>query len=315
VNGRPNTRITRRAFLARSAAAAAVAAIGPRALRAADADAPSRRVWAFADSHVGLVHDGKDGADWLALALADLKRNVKPCDYALGLGDLTHNAGAEAELRGYLKVRDAAGLPAWYELAGNHDFGAIPAGRWAELIKRPRNYAVVDGNAVWLLISARQGKSEGRVSRAVGNWLLAQAQAHRDRNVIVCSHQAVYKTVAGSGGEETYLMHRGFVQRIIDRARIDLWLCGHIHGGRRNRRYIVRRGRTTFINVASVNHAYGTGAAHGCVLEMAGGAKTLLARCRHHDRARYLPDQQATVPMPHSWKFDGKPTVVPAKVR
>ena len=308
-------RVTRRTFLAASAAAAAEAALGPQVLWAARAAGRTRRLWAFADPHVGLVHDGKDGAEWMALALADLQRNVKPLDYALGLGDLTHNAGAEAELQAYRKVRDAAALPAWYELAGNHDFGAIPAGNWAKYIRRPRNYALVDGSAVWLLISARQGKAEGRISRAVGNWLLAQAHAHRDRNVIVCTHQAVYGTVAGSGGGETYLMHRGFVQRIIDRVRIDLWLCGHIHGGRRNRRYVVRRGRTTFINVASINHAYGTRAATGYVLEMTEGEKTMLARCRDHDRARYLPDQQARVGFPHPWKFTEKPKVVPAEVQ
>jgi len=306
------SRITRRGFLVRAGAAAAGAAVGRPVSAAGAAGKKTRRVWAFADSHIGLVHDGKDGAEWMAVGLDDLRRNVRGIDYALALGDITDHAGAEEEIKTYVKVRAAAGLPAWYELAGNHDFGAIPAGHWARYVRKPRNYTLLDGNAAWLLISARQGKSEGRINRATGEWLKREAHRHRDKNVIVCTHQAVYRTVDGSGGGETYIMHRGYVRSIIAKVRIDLWLCGHIHGGRRNRRYVARGERTTYVNVASLNHAYGTRAANAYVLEMPQGARTMIARCRDHDRGAYLPDQEVRIEMPHPWKFGARPVLIPA---
>ena len=278
----------------------------------------SRRIWAFADSHIGLGgrgNDGRDGAEWLELCLKDVRERIAPADYVLALGDVTDDRGREDQLRRYVQIRDDSGLPGWYELAGNHDHGAIPAGRWRRLVKRPVRYALIDGTAAWFFISSEQGKSDGKVSPLVARWLMAEIARHQDkRNIIVCSHQAVYGTVSGSASSSACLNHRKLVAQILRTVRVDLWLCGHIHAGRRHAGYLARRGRTTFINVASAGHAYGTGACNGYILEMSEKSNAMLARCRDHERGVYVKDQQTRIEFPHAWRFFAKPVLLPARM-
>ncbi len=319
-NGR---RISRREFLGYAAIGGAGLLLGctsPAALLSQAQPGPARRrVWAFADSHIGLggrSNDGRDGAEWLELCLNDLQERVGAADYALALGDVSDDRGREDQLRRYVEIRDHSGLPGWYELAGNHDYGAVPAGRWRRLVKRPLRYVLVDGTAAWFFISAEQGKSDGKISPAVTRWLIQEIAAHQDqRNIIVCSHQAVYGTVAGSSSPACCLNHRALVARVLQQVRVDVWLCGHIHGGRRHAGYVAQRGQTTYINVASAGRAYGTGACNGCLFEMAEGSTRMFARCRDHERGAYLDDQEVSIDLPHPWRFFAKPVLLPARMR
>jgi DNA repair exonuclease SbcCD nuclease subunit len=312
--------ITRRQFLGGLAGAGALVLVGCQPLALEEPPrllgTSSRRVWAFSDSHLGL--DGKanadrDGADWMELAIKDVRDNVGTVDYVLPLGDIT-DRGQRGQLARYAEIKQRSGLGPWYELVGNHDFAAVPAGLWRRYVRRPLRYSLVDGNAAWVFLSSEQGKSEGRISKASAQWLLETVTRHQDKNVIVCSHQAVYDTVSGSKGGETYIEHRLLVARVLQQARVDLWLCGHIHGGRRNAGYIARRGSTAFINVAALGRAYGTGACTSFVLEMDEGATAMRARCRDHEQARYLEDLSAEVDFPRPWRFSSRPQVAQARV-
>ena len=100
---------------------------------------------------------------------------------------------------------------------------------------------------------------------------------------------------------------------LLKEVRVDLWLCGHVHGGKRKPTYVKRRGPTTFINVSALGRMYGTGACTSYVLEMQAGQKEMLARCRNHETGKYLDDQEVRIEFPHPWRFAGKPTIVPAK--
>jgi 3',5'-cyclic AMP phosphodiesterase CpdA len=295
---RGGIRITRREFLGGAVLGGAglIAGCGPKPrqlLSQVDAlPGPARRrVWAMGDSHIGCAgraNDGRDGADWLKLCLEDLRDRLAPVDYAVALGDLTHHAGPDDELRQYVRLRESSKVPVWYELAGNHDFAAVPAGRWRRHVGRPPRYALIDGTLAWFFVSAEQGKADGKVCRATAEWLVRSIARHQDRrNIVVCTHQAVYDTVSGSKESSCRLNHRGLIRSVLRRARVDLWLCGHIHGGRRNRRY---------------------------VLEMAAGGRELLARCRDHDHDRWLDDQQVRLTCPHPWRFFAKPVLIPAPV-
>ncbi len=314
-------RISRRDFVGGVVVGGAGLLLGCGAdpLRQAVPGPASRRLWVFADSHIGLggrANDGRDGAEWLGLCLQDLRDRIAPVDYALALGDVTDDRGREDQLQRYVRIRDKSGLPGWYELAGNHDYGAIPAGRWRRLVKRPVRYALIDGTCAWFFISAEQGRSDGKVSRQTAAWLTEAIARHQDsRNIIVCSHQAVYGTVSGSGSSGACLNHRKLVARILEAVRVDLWLCGHIHGGRRNAGYVRRRGKTTYINVASAGRAYGTGACVSYVLQMQEGSNVMSARCRDHERHAYLDDQSLQIEFPHAWRFFARPVLLPARMR
>jgi len=316
-------RLTRREFLAASAVGGAGLIVGCGApfpdLVLRDPGPARRRIWVFADSHIGLAgrgNDGRDGADWARLSIADAREDLDPIDYVLALGDVTHHAGAKAELRTYVDIRKASGLGPWYELAGNHDYAALPAGRWRRYVRRPARYCLLDGTAAVFFISAEQGKSDGRVSPAAARWLQAGIEHYQDtHNIIVCTHQAVWHTVAGASDSSCCLNHRVLISRILKRTRVDLWLCGHIHGGRRNPAFVTKKDRTVFVNVAALGHAYGTGACHSYVLDMERGSGALIARCRVHDRNTWAFDQEVRMEAPHAWRFADRPTVVPARLR
>ena len=57
----------------------------------------------------------------------------------------------------------------------------------------------------------------------------------------------------------------------------------------------MRKGRTTFINAASVSHVYGTKACNSLVLEFSEGSAEVSARCRHHDEACFVEEQSLMV--------------------
>lgn len=277
-----------------------------------------RRVWAMSDPHVGLGgrgNDGRDGADWLRLCLDDLRENVGDVDYVAALGDLTHHAGPEDELREYVRVRRASHIPVWYEMAGNHDYAAIPSGRWAKHIGSPPRYTVLDGTLAWFFVSAERGKSDGLITAPTEEWLVKAIRRHQDtHNIVVCSHQAVRGTVSGSRDESASLNDPWRVERILRSVRIDLWLCGHIHAGRRTAGYAREGAYRTYVNVASAGHAYGTRACNGYVLDMAEGGNEMRCRCRDHGRGQYVKNQEVRVTFPHELRFSARPAVVPASV-
>jgi predicted phosphohydrolase len=283
----------------------------------------SRRIWAWSDSHLGAAVDdlaGRPAEEWMGSCFKDLKGNVGLLDYAIPLGDIT-DTGTQEQLQDYVRIRDASGIRTWYELAGNHEYAAVPAGRWATYIGRPARYAIFDGNCIWFLLSANQGRDVGWQPKAAVAWLKESIAANQDRNVIVCTHQPVYGTVAGSTGKGSHLSLAGpskdssptdakpFAD-LLEEVRVDLWLSGHIHAGRRTARYIARRGPTTFINVSALGRAYGTGACTSYLLEMKAGEKDMLARCRDHEAGRYLEDQEVRIGFRHPWRFAEKPTVI-----
>lgn len=322
--------ISRRELLKLAAAGGAGLLLGPAVVRALSGEVgaagpDARRVWAWSDSHLGgnvADHAGREGAEWMQLCMKDLKDKLSPVDYALPLGDITDD-GTEEQVQQYVELRRAAGVGTWYDLAGNHDYAAVADGCWAKLVDRPIRYIVLDGNCAWFIIGANQGRDVGWQPKPVLAWLRRVLAEHQDKNVIVCTHQPVCGTVASSTGEGAYLSLAGPAKEsfpnnakpfddLLKEVRVDLWLCGHVHGGKRSPRHIARRGATTFINVSAMGRMYNTGACTSCLLEMRAGQKEMLARCRNHESGAFVEDQQVRVEFPNPWRFAAKPELIPA---
>ena len=282
----------------------------------AEPKGPDRRVWLVSDVHASYLDDRRDGAGWLKLAVEDLRDNVQDVAYAVCLGDMTHQYAAEG-LRNYAQVRDASHLGRWYQLAGNHDYGAVASGLYAKYVKMPLRSIVLDGSTAWLLVSTQSGASAGLISEEWADWLATNIQRlQADRNIVVCTHHLVYDTVVYSTQGSRYLHPKERVAELLKRVRVDLWLCGHAHSRPRTPECATTRGRTTFVNVASVSHAYATHMANSCLLEIVNGSREALIRCRDHDRRRYLAGHDVRVTFPHPWKLgqpsDPLPEVAPA---
>jgi len=279
----------------------------------------ARRIWIFSDPQVGLCNsnDGKTGGQWLQQAVLDLTSNMGGADYVLGLGDVVDNS-ADAEMQEYLDIRAGSGIKTWFEINGNHDYIASTMPLWHKHLLRPGRYVIEDGNCAFIMFSAEQSYAAGCVGQATFNWVKETITRYQGSNIVVCSHVPVYDTVAGSTKTHRHL-YVGQVGVALDSeekiaaskvaaapfvellasVRVDLWLSGHLHSTKRTPTHVFRRNGTTFVNVATTGHAYGTQMSVSYLLELTEGSRTFVARCRRHDDGVYLPDYEVKQDFPH----------------
>jgi len=279
---------------------------------ASDLPVNKRRVWVWADSHNGLVVDGKDCSDWADRAAREFLRNVGSPDYALVLGDVSH-AYKEEQFRRYARLRARSGIERWYEIVGNHDFHATETGLYQRIVREEARYVLLDGNLCWVFVSAERGRAAGILRAPTRRWLKQVVARHQDKNLVVCSHQLVVNTVRRTHPVrdfECVLNPREWVSDLRRHYRVDAWLGAHEHGGRRTRDQVARKGRTTFINVASFTHAYHTEACNSYLFEMRAGEREIRARCRDHDRGKFIGPFAARIPLPYPLEFDAQPRIV-----
>lgn len=255
-----------------------------------------KQVLVCSDIHIGYIDDDLDGEEWFLNAISDLN-NIGPIDYALVLGDIAHY-GQEEEFEKYLSCRKESDIAKWYELAGNHDHGGGGILNYSDLICPDKTYMVFDGNLVWFFLSDEEPGPEGEISESTYVWLKNMILRHQDKIIIVCSHQLVYGTVRDSTVSDRYIYPKEMPAEILDILRIDLWLCGHQHFYPYSHDEIYNNGKTTFINVASLNHAYDTGMSQSLILEIQQDAEEIIAHRRSHDKGLFENEYEISIPVP-----------------
>lgn len=288
----------RREFIKISAGAAAISAIGTHHSSAAETS-KLRKVWVMSDLHAGLIEDDKDGAEWFALACKDMRREHADIGYALTLGDITHG-GNEQQLKNYITTRDGSGIKTWYEIAGNHEYHGDKADAFTTLIRNTDPYSVVDGNLVWIFLSDQKAGVAGELTPEGCDWLEAELAKHKGKNIIVCSHQGVKDTTLDTDLSSRHIAPADRIAAMIAKFEIVLWMSGHVHHSPYSAEYVKRVGNTTYINVASMSHAYKTKSSQSFLLEFKPGAKEITARRREHDTQKFMPEFEVKIPLPYA---------------
>lgn len=255
-----------------------------------------RRVLVLSDTHIGLKADGLDGGEWLARAFKELKDNKVPIDYAMALGDISHGATEEA-LKTYVELRDNSGIAVWFEVAGNHEYHGGTCEHYEKLVRSTKPYGHIDGNLAWFFISDEEPGVPGNLSDESFAWLKKNVAEHQDKVVIVCSHQLVNDTIRQSTNKSRFIHPKEKIASLLAEHRVDLWMCGHEHHRPYSKEEHTRKNGTTFLNVASMSHAYGSKQSQSFVLEFAEGAKRIVARRRVHDTQRFDKDYEIVVPL------------------
>jgi hypothetical protein len=227
-----------------------------------------------------------------------MQENHADIAYAMTLGDITHG-GSEQQLRNYITVRHASGIKTWYEVAGNHEYLSGKAEGYQKLVRNTDPYSVVDGNLVWIFLSDEKPGVQGDLTPTSCDWLEAELARHKDRNIIVCSHQGVKDTTIKTDHPQRHIHPADRIAAIIEKSGIALWMSGHEHHSLYSAKHIARVNDTTFINVASMSHAYKTGSSQSHLLEFAPGAKEITARRREHDSRKFLPEFETIIPLRH----------------
>lgn len=286
----------RRSFIINFGFAAAGTAFWPMRSLSAPASSPTRRVAVFSDIHIGKTWSGLDGAQWFDRALSDIDRNVGKVDYAMSLGDITHEGDRESLLR-YTSTCKQSPIPSWFELAGNHDHRNRGIRNYRRLLRSPRPYVHLDGNIAWFLVSTESADGSGRISPKNIRWLERSLTRHSDKVCILCTHQPPYRTLRRSNEDQFCLHPRWRLRNLVRHKHIDLLLCGHEHHEPYSARCIGSLGGTTLINAASTNHAYSTGSSESVILEMEEGAKVIRVRRRCHDKEVYAREFEVEVPL------------------
>ena len=288
----------RRQFLQITAGAAVVNALGAQPSSTSPAG-KLRKVWVLSDLHSGLVEGGKDGSEWFSLACKDMQKDHADIAYAMTLGDITHG-GNELQLKNYITTRDASVIKTWYEVAGNHEYQGGKADLYQKLIRSTDPYSVVDGNLVWIFLSDEKAGVPGELMPKSCDWLEAELAKHKGKNIIVCSHQGVKDTTFRTDNAQRYLHPADRIAEIIAKSDIALWMSGHEHHTPYSDKHIARVKDTTYINVASMHHAYKTGSSQSYLLEFQSGAKQIIARRREHDTQKFMPQFEVTIPLRHA---------------
>lgn len=285
----------RRQFIKITTGAAAVGALGIQSSTAAT-DSKLRKVWVMSDLHCGYSEGGKDGAEWVALACKDMQQEHADIAYALTLGDITHG-GTEQQLKNYLTTRDASGIKTWYEVAGNHEYHGGKADFFTTLIRSTDPYSAVDGNLVWIFLSDQKAGVAGELTPEGCDWLEAELAKNKGKNIIVCSHQGVKDTTIDTDLSSRFLSPADRIAALIEKSEIALWMSGHAHHKPYSAEYIKKVEKTTYINVASMSHAYNTKSSQSFLLGFKPGTKEVIARRRTHDTKTFLPEFEVKIPL------------------
>ncbi len=283
-----------------SAGAATLGALGTQAALGAPAPA-SRKVWILSDLHAGFEEGGKDGAEWFEAACKDMQEAKISIDYAMTLGDISHRA-VDTHIQRYLDIRDRSGVSKWYEIAGNHEYHEGKAEAYTRMVRSIDPYSVIDGNIAWFFISDEAPGVAGNLTEKSCQWLEQQLAQHADKTTIVCSHQLVKGTTFRSEQAQRFIEPADRIAGIIAKSKIDLWLAGHEHHTPYNKEHICRKDDTTYINVASMSHAYNTGSSQSYLMEFVPGSMEIIARRREHDGKRFLDEFAVKIPLRHALK-------------
>jgi len=287
---------TRREFLKLAGAGTLGVALGPSLFAAPSEKQVTRRVFVMSDLHIGKIADGRDGAEWLQRALADVAGHLPDVAYGLTLGDITQEGQADG-LDAYLQQTRGSDIPKWFELAGNHEYHQGHIANYTTRIRSTDPMLHIDGNIAWFFLSDEKASRIGNLSDATLTWLKDGLTEHRDKIRIVCSHQLVADTVRRSRESPFQLHPVDKLQRVLDECPVDLWMCGHEHHRPYDRNKIVRKNNTTFINVASMTHAYNTKGSGSTILDFTNGGREIRVRRRDHDQQCFLPELEQTIPL------------------
>ena len=293
--GKPGSR-NRQQFLKIAGVAGCGVALAPSLQAAPPVGRVSRRVMAMSDLHIGRIDDDKDGSEWLRLALEDVARNLPDIAYGITLGDITQH-GQGSGLDFYLRHTRSHRIPQWFELAGNHEYYYRHIGEYTKRVRSLDPLLHLDGNIAWFFLSDEADSREGNLTDSTLDWLRANLRKYKDHITVVCSHQLVAHTVRLSDQAPFHLHPVDKIRDILKECRVDLWMCGHEHHSPYTREKIARCGHTTFVNVASMSHSYGTKGSGSTILEFSNGSRELRVRRRDHDQGVFRKEFETVVPL------------------
>lgn len=256
----------------------------------------------MSDIHIGKEVNGADGEAWFRHSLDDLRENVDEIHYGLTLGDIAHH-GRSASLQRYLRLRNSSPIPRWFEIAGNHEHRGDGIEGFRDLVGNTDPYCFVDGNIAWFFLSDERERTPGHMSDKSYEWLRSTMKRHRDKIIILCTHQLPPNSVRRSD-EGIFCIHpKEKVRKLFRDRPIVLSLFGHEHHAPYSLENAACRGGTTYLNIAALCHASGTRTSASWILELQENRRVIVAKRRDHIGRQYQKRFQRQIPLPMPIRF------------
>ncbi|HNU92936.1 MAG TPA: metallophosphoesterase [Spirochaetota bacterium] len=258
----------------------------PRPVETEDRDAGLFRIWAHSD--IQPVNESE--FFHYETAVLDVAQNLPGLNAAIVAGDIVYaQKDADRYYRWFLETRKNAGIPYWFEIAGNHE--ARDLGAYLRAIGKPLHYAVSMGNMLIILMSDEKRTPQTEISQATFLWWRDLVMRNQDKIILTVSHAAPAKSgLPASMFPTMRLASSKRFEEVMKRYYVDLWISGHNHIASSISPKFSRPvafPRTLFVEVASI-HLTALSGIESYVLEFQEGSRECRVLTRDHQSRRFV---------------------------
>lgn len=240
--------------------------------------------------------------------IQDVSRNIPGIDMAIVAGDIAHYAGMPDVYEWFLKTRSEAKIPFWYEIAGNHD--AKDYKSYADMIGKPLHYAVRIGNILILFMSDEMKSTPTDISDATFAWWRDQVIRNQDRIIITVTHAYLMQGgLTGSSIPSRIIIESERFSRIMERYRVDIWICGHTHlpDGMLGKENVSKKHNgTLFLNVSAMRRDPLVGI-ESRVLLFRNDSREVKIKLRRHEERRFDKDREIDFRLSRPFRWNHNP--------
>ncbi len=245
-------------------------------------------------------------------AIKDVRRHIKGITMALVAGDIVMFSKSPQDYEWFLKAREAAGIPHWFEIAGNHDAKDFPV--FGKYFTRPLNYAVTVGNILVLLMSDENKSPDSDISPMTFDWWKTMVENNQDRIIITVTHAHLKESNLAASSIPTMIIRDGerFVE-VLKKHRVDVWISGHTHmpyyvPGKTNA--VKELGGTLFMDVASIKKDFFMDTIDSRILIFEPGSNVMTMHVRDHEKQQFVDGLSLNFKMSRAFAWDGAPPAV-----
>ncbi len=202
---------------------------------------------------------------------------------ALFAGDIVQFSNFRPVFTWFLKTRAAAGIPEWYEIAGNHEWRAIEM--YKRLVRSDLHYSVRKGNVLFIFMSNERYGRRTFISDGTFRWWENLVRANQDKIIVTVTHG----TLEGNGLtaanlERLCITDSRRFRDVLRHQKVDIWISGHSHFPGWLPRMHHRNeylGGTVFIDLGAVRLDL-LATSESRMLEFRPGSDTAILRYRDH---------------------------------
>lgn len=262
-------------------------------------------VWAHSDIH---SRDQRDMNNY-AKAVEDVRAKIPRVDMAIVAGDIVHRKGSQREFEWFLKEREKAGIPRWYEIAGNHDLKDLE--NYVKYVGKPSHYSVTAGNILFLFMSSedRYDKPPTVISDETFEWWRDMVERNQDRIIITVTHGALTQSrLTGTFYQKVVIRYSERFVDVLKKFKVDLWISGHSHLPEYFTKHRVddNLNGTLFLDVSSIKKEF-LGGLISRFLFFKTNSDRLLIRLRKHEGGRFDSRYEIDHGLSRPFQWDGSP--------